>query len=68
MAEPREHVANIGERGANRRRRGGIVWIAVAIVALIAMVWTGAPRGFTLLLAIPIGLAAAGFLQAREKT
>jgi hypothetical protein len=63
-----DRIANIGPRGARRRRRGGIAWLIVAAIAFGAMLATGAPRGVRLLLAIPFGLAAAGFLQARQKT
>jgi hypothetical protein len=63
-----EHIANIGERGARRRRRGGIVWLVVSVAAFGVMLATGAPRDVRLLLVIPFGLAATGFLQARHKT
>ena len=63
-----EHIPNIGTRGAGRRRRGGIVWLIVAAVASVALVGIGAPREARLLLAIPLGIAAIGFLQARQKT
>jgi len=63
-----ERVANIGPEGARRRRRGGIAWLIVAALALAALLITGAPRAARLLLAIPFGLAATGFLQARQKT
>ena len=63
-----EHVDNIGERVANHRRRGGWIMAVVAVFAAIALFATDAPRAARLLLAIPVGLAAAGFLQAREKT
>jgi hypothetical protein len=62
------HVANIGSRGISRRRRIGIAWAIVAAIALIVMTVMHAPRWSTLLLAIPICLAAIGLLQAREKT
>ncbi len=68
MTTPREHVANIGERGARRRRLGGFVWAVVTLVAVIALAVAHAPRWTTLLLAIPIAASAVGFLQAREKT
>ena len=68
MTPPREHVANIGERGARRRRLAGYLWGLVAIAVLIALAVSRAPRVTTLLLAIPIALSAVGFLQAREKT
>ena len=63
-----EHIPNIGTRGARRRRRGGIVWLIVAAVAFVALVGICAPREARLLLAIPLGLAAIGFLQVRQKT
>ena len=68
MSHQVEHVANIGERGAERRRRGGFVWLTVAAIALAAMFVFHAPREARLALVLPIGFAAAGFLQAREKT
>lgn len=63
-----EHIPNIGSRGARRRRRGGIVWLVVAAAAFVALLATGAPRAARLLLVSPFGLAATGFLQARQKT
>jgi hypothetical protein len=61
-------VGNIGARGCQRRRLGGWVWAAIAIVGLVWMVATHASRTFALLLAIPVLFAALGFLQAREQT
>lgn len=61
-------IPNIGARGARRRRRGGIAWLIVAAVAVVALLMTGVPREARLLLVIPFGLAATGFLQARQKT
>ncbi len=62
------HVANIGERGASRRRLGGVVWLVVALGGLAWLVGAGAPRDLRLALFIPLGMSAAGFLQARERT
>jgi uncharacterized membrane protein HdeD (DUF308 family) len=62
------HVDNIGERGARHRRRGGWMWAAVAVLVAIVLATTHASRPTRLLLALPVGLAAVGFLQAREKT
>jgi hypothetical protein len=42
--------------------------MAIAGVLAVVLIVTNAPRPFRLLLAIPVGLAAAGFLEAREKT
>jgi hypothetical protein len=61
-------IANIGPKGARRRRRGGVAWLIVAVAAFAIMLAAGAPRATRLLLAIPFGLAATGFLQARQKT
>ena len=62
------HVDNIGEPGARRRREGALVCVAIAGVVAIVLIITNAPRPARLLVAVPIGLAAAGFLEAREKT
>ena len=62
------HVANIGDRGARRRLISGVVWIVIGAGVLIALLVTGAPRVARLILAIPVGLSAIGFLQARERT
>jgi len=63
-----QRVENIGEPGARRRRRGAFVMVAIAVVVAIVLIVTNAPRPARLLVAVPIGLAAAGFLEAREKT
>lgn len=63
-----QHVANIGDRGARRRLISGVVWIVIGAGVLIALLVTGAPRVARLILAIPVGLSAIGFLQARERT
>ena len=64
----REHVSNIGDRGARRRRASGVVWLIVAIALFVVLLLAGAPRWARLAIAIPVGLAAIGFLQARERT
>ena len=61
-------VENIGVRGALRRRRSGVVWAVLAVAGLIALLVGAAPRWTRLMIAIPAGLAAIGFLQARERT
>jgi hypothetical protein len=63
-----EHVANIGERGARRRARGGIVWIVLGVAAFAVLLGTHAPRWSRFVLVVPFSLAALGWLQAREKT
>jgi len=63
-----ERIANITERGATRRRRQGVAWLIGSVVLASILFYLGLPRGMRLLLAIPIGLSAVGFLKAREKT
>ncbi|MFL5613132.1 MAG: hypothetical protein ACJ796_05670 [Gemmatimonadaceae bacterium] len=62
------HVANIDDRGAARRRTGGIVWLVIAIAAAVAMVVLHARDGWYALLVIPFAMAALGYFQARERT
>jgi fatty acid desaturase len=61
-------VENIGPRGARRRQLGGAAWLVVALAAAALLVSLGAPRWWRLALVVPFGLAAIGFLQARERT
>jgi hypothetical protein len=61
-------VGNIGARGCQRRRLGGWVWTVIAIITLVSFGEAHVSRGWVLVLAIPIALAALGFLQAREQT
>jgi hypothetical protein len=58
-------VVNITERGARRRRLGGVIWLAVALLANVAMVAVGARHAYRLALFVPFGLSAIGFFQAR---
>jgi hypothetical protein len=62
------HVANIDERGAARRRTGGVVWFAIAIAAAVAMELLRARDGWYALLLVPFTMAALGYFQARERT
>jgi hypothetical protein len=61
-------VENIGARGAARRRRQGLVLSIAGIVAAAALIALDEPRWWRLLLVVPFGLAANGFLQARDRT
>lgn len=63
-----DHIANIGDVGARRRRTGGWIWAGVSVIAFVALLTAHSPRWCRLLLVIPIALAALGFLQARTKT
>lgn len=68
MEAAEARVGNIGERGCRRRRIGGWVWAVVAAVMLGWLIMSHSPRAMLLTLAVPIALAAVGFLQAREQT
>jgi hypothetical protein len=61
-------VGNIGARGCRRRRAGGWVWSVITVIALAGMLAAHVSRSFLLILALPLALAALGFLQAREQT
>jgi hypothetical protein len=61
-------IENVTAAGAQRRRLGGIVWLVISIAALAGMMVTRSPQSWRAFLLLPFGLAAAGFLQAREKT
>lgn len=63
-----EHCDNIGARGAQRRRTLGKIGLTLAILGGVALLAGHAPRPARLLLALPIAMAATGFLQARERT
>lgn len=68
MKRRSEHVANIGPRGATRRRRGGIAWLVIAAIAWAAMLAAHAPQNTRLLLFFPLALGVGNLLQARERT
>ncbi len=56
-------VCNIGEAERAKRRQSGIISTLVAIVLLVLLVAIDAPRGWRLLLILPVAGAATGFLQ-----
>lgn len=60
--------ANIGPKATRSRRRVGYVGGALAIALLAFLLAIDAPRLWRLALLAPLGMAALGFLQAREKT
>jgi hypothetical protein len=64
----KEHVENIGPRGARGRRKVGWIGVSLAAVGAVALIAGHAPRATRLMLVLPIGVAAAGFLQSRERT
>ena len=63
-----DRIANITERGAIRRRRSGIAWLVVSAILLSILLHLGMSHWMRLVLAVPLTLAAIGFLQAHEKT
>jgi hypothetical protein len=60
-------ACNIGPAEIRRRRRGGIASGGIALAGLAAAVALDLPKPFRLLLAVPAGLSALGFLQARSR-
>ena len=67
LGDYRPGVCNIGPAEIARRRRGGDLGVVVTAVAFAVMVALDAPPAARLLLAIPAGGAAAGYLQARSR-
>lgn len=65
---PLDESRNIGARGARRRARGGVAWLALGVIAAAALTVFGAPRAARWSVAVPFTLSAIGFLQARERT
>lgn len=58
-------VCNIGPAEVRRRRRVGIVGLAIAVVMATALVLVGADPAFRILVALPTAGALSGFIQAR---
>jgi hypothetical protein len=58
-------VCNIGPAEIARRRRAGHAGLAVSAVLLAALFVLGAPHWARLLLIVPAGGSAVGYLQAR---
>ena len=62
--EYRPGVCNIGPEEIARRRRSGHVALLITVVLLAVLVAIGAPPLARLLLILPAGAAASGYLQA----
>jgi hypothetical protein len=60
-------VCNIGPAEIARRRRTGHVGAIASIILLLALIATGAPPLFRLLLILPVAVSASGYLQAYLK-
>lgn len=56
-------VCNIGPAERTKRRQSGIVGLFIAMVLLVILLVIGAPKGWRLLLILPVSAAASGFLQ-----
>lgn len=63
-----DYVGNITATGVRRRQLSGAIGLVIAVALFAALVLMGAPRIARLFLILPLGLAAMGFFQAREKT
>jgi uncharacterized integral membrane protein len=58
-------VCNIGPAERAKRRQTGYVALLASIILMVTLVAIGAPRGWRLLLILPLSVAAVGFLQDR---
>ncbi len=59
---------NIGPQQRRKRMRFGVVGLAVAGAAAVALIALGAPRLSRLALFVPLFVGAIGIFQARAKT
>jgi len=57
-------VCNIGSAEIGRRRMAGHLGLAVSAAVLAALVLVGAPHWMRLILFLPAGASASGYLQA----
>jgi hypothetical protein len=57
-------VCNIGPAEIRQRRRLGWIGLAVSVAFLVLAFAFGLPAPFRLLVALPAGMAATGFLQS----
>ena len=61
-------VPNIGPRERRKRLWAGLVHFCIATSALFIMMAYGVPRGYRLLLFLPLWGVGAGLFQYLEKT
>ena len=61
-------IANIGPKERAKRLRAGIGYAVIGLAAAAALIATGVPRGYRLLVFLPFWGAGAGVFQYREKT
>ena len=63
-----DHIANIGPRGQQRRLILAIMALVTAALLGGVLFGLGAPRGWRLVLFLPLWIAGVGFFQSRDKT
>jgi fatty acid desaturase len=61
-------LLNIGPKERTKRMRFGAVSLALAVLALGALMVTGASPWWSVLLFVPFAGATSGYFQARRKT
>jgi hypothetical protein len=61
-------LPNIGPSERRKRMIFGAAFLVLAGVAAAALITSGVPRGWRLLLVLPLWAAALGLFQARERT
>jgi hypothetical protein len=57
-------VCNIGPAERRKRRLGGYLGLVITVLSLAAFVIFGVPDPWRVLIAMPVGLGANGFLQS----
>ena len=62
------HCPNIGPAGIARRRKSGVIFGVLGVVATIVMIVLDAPVGAVALTILPFTASTVGFMQARERT
>jgi hypothetical protein len=61
-------IPNIGPRERAKRLRYGIVFAVIGLAAAAALIATGTPRIFRMVLFAPFFVSGTGVFQALEKT
>ncbi len=56
-------VCNIGPAERAKRRQSGLIALLASVILMVTLTAIGAPRGWRLLLILPLSAAAIGFLQ-----
>ena len=59
---------NLSARPTAARLRGGVVFLALALILAVALVYAQVPWAYRLLLFLPFFVAANGFFQALYRT